>query len=77
MLYKIERNLMMLEQEYKYEVISADLKLYRFIVNGGETIINCDPDRKYFQIINDTIGTMEYKSSKGIINRLFDLYNRK
>lgn len=73
-MFKLERNLMLLEQEYKYEVISADLFLYRFIVNGGETVINCDPTRKYFQIINDTIGTMEYKSSKGIINRLWDLY---
>ena len=74
MLYKIERNLRTLEQEYKFEVISADLQLYRFIINDGETIINCDPTRKYFQIINDTIGTIEYKSSKGIINRLWELY---
>jgi hypothetical protein len=73
-MFKIERNLMLLEQGYEYEVISEDLQLYRYIVNNGETIINCDPTRKYYQIINDTIGSMEYKSSKGIINRLWDLY---
>jgi hypothetical protein len=76
MLYKIERNLMLLEQKYEYETICKDLHLFRYIVNNGETVINCDPDRKYFQIINDTIGTLEYKSSKGIVNRLFDLYYR-
>ena len=72
-MFKIERNLMLLEKEYKYEVISADLKLYRFVVNGGETIINCDPTRKCFQIISDNMNK-EYKSEKGIINRLWDLY---
>lgn len=73
-MFKIERNLKLLEQGYEYQVISEDLKLYRYIVNGGDTIINCDPSRKYYQIINDTIGAKEYKSSKGIINRLWDLY---
>ena len=73
-MFKIEKNLKLLEQGYEYQVISEDLKLYRYIVNSGDTIINCDPSRKYYQIINDTIGAKEYKSSKGIINRLWDLY---
>lgn len=72
-MFKIERNLQLLEVNYKYEVISENLHLYRFIVNNGETIINCDPSRKYFQIISDDMN-LEYKSPKGIINRLWDLY---
>lgn len=73
-MFKIERNLQLLEVNYKYEVISENLNLYRFIIKNGETIINCDPERKYYQIINDAIGIKEYKSPKGIINRLWDLY---
>ena len=66
--------MILLEQKYEYQIISENLHLYRFIVNNGDTIIYCDPNRKYYQIINDTIGTKEYKSPKGIINRLWDLY---
>lgn len=72
-MFKIERNLQLLEVNYKYEVISENLNLYRFIIKNGETIINCDPSRKYFQIISDDMN-LEYKSPKGIINRLWDLY---
>lgn len=72
-MFKIEHNLILLEVKYKYQVISEDLHLYRFIVNNGETIINCDPERKYYQIISDNMDK-EYKSSKGIINRLWVLY---
>ena len=73
-MFKLENNLILLELEYKYQIISEDLHLYRFIINNGETLIHCDPTRKYYLIINDTIGEKEYKSSKGIINRLWDLY---
>ena len=72
-MFKIERNLMLLEKEYQFETISEDLQLYRFIINNGETIINCDPTRNYYQIISENMDK-EYKSSKGIINRLWDLY---
>ena len=73
-MFKLENNLILLDLEYKYQIISEDLHLYRFIINNGETLIQCDPTRKYYLIINDTIGEKEYKSSKGIINRLWDLY---
>ena len=73
-MFKLENNLILLEQKYEYQIISENLNLYRFIVNNGETIINCDPNRKNYQIINDAIGIKEYKSPKGIINRLWDLY---
>ena len=73
-MFKLENNLILLELEYKYQIVSEDLHLYRFIINNGETLIHCDPTRKYYLIINDTIGAKEYKSSKGIINRLWDLY---
>ena len=73
-MFKLENNLILLEQKYEYQIISENLNLYRFIINNGETIINCDPNRKYYQIINDAIGIKEYKSPKGIINRLWDLY---
>ena len=43
-MFKLENNLILLEQKYEY------------------------------QIINDAIGIKEYKSPKGIINRLWDLY---
>ena len=73
-MFKLENNLRLLELKYEYQIISDDLHLYRFIINNGDTIIYCDPNRKYYQMINDTIGIKEYKSSKGIINRLWDLY---
>lgn len=74
MMYKIVRNLKVLEQGYEVVTINEELNLHRIVVNNGETIITCDPDRKHFIINNKNIGTLEYKSSKGIVNRLWDLY---
>jgi hypothetical protein len=75
-MYKIERCLIKLGIEYKYRVICEELNLYKFEINNNETIINCDPLRKCFQIISNNIN-LEYKTSRGIINRLHDIYKHR
>ena len=72
-MYKLETNLILLGIDYKCNIISEEQSLYRFIINNGETIINCAPNKKRYQIISGNI-KLEYKSSRGIINRLKDLY---
>ena len=75
MLYKLERNLKVLGYQYTVETIDEDLHLYRYIVNNGEIIITVDMNmpKNYMFIIVCDLGTFIYKSSKGIINRLWDL----
>ena len=75
MLYKLERNLKVLGYQYTVETIDADLHLYRYIVNNGEIIITVDMNtlKNYMFIITCDLGTFTYKSSKGIINKLWTL----
>ena len=76
MLYKLERNLKALGYNFEVQIIDENLHLYRYIVNNGEIVITVDmntPKNYRFIIISD-LGTFVYKSSKGIINRLWDYH---
>ena len=74
-MFKIANNLKMLGRRYEFITIDEELNLYRIVT--GSTIITIDlhdPKHKEYIISNPRLGTMTYKSEKGIVNRLWDLY---